>query len=388
MSRKRIPISGPSITEREVALVTEAARNGWFENANLYQDRFERAFAAYIGVRHAVALPSCTAGLHLSLAAMGIGAGDEVVVPEITWIATAAPIQYLGAKPVFADVDPQTWCLSAESFERAITPLTKAVVPVDLYGNLPDIAAIRRVADACGIRVVEDAAEAVGSAQGGRRAGAFGDTGTFSFHGSKTMTTGEGGMVVTDDSRLFERMQILRDHGRRPGDVAFFNSEVGFKYKMTSFQAAMGLAQLERIDELVAGKRRRFSLYREALGDAPYLRLNAEAPGTLNTYWMVAAIWDEDLGLDKADVMAALDARGIDTRPFFHPLSSLPAFRDSTDRPRAERENRVSYGLSPRGINLPCGAGVEEAEIAYVAGELRDVLERMPKRRSVARRIA
>jgi perosamine synthetase len=195
-------------------------------------------------------------------------------------------------------------------------------------------------------------------------------------------------MVVTDDSALFERMQILRDHGRRPGDVAFFNAEVGFKYKMTAFQAAMGWAQLARIDELVAAKRRRFALYKAALEGVPYLALNAEAPGTFNTYWMVTAIWDEDIGVDKSEVMAALDGRGIDTRPFFHPLSSLPAFRAATDRPRAEAHNRVSYGLSPRGINLPCGAGVEEAEIAYVAEQLRDVLERAPKKRGRIRRSA
>jgi len=388
MNRKRIPISGPSITEREVAYVAEAARTAWFENANLYQDRFERAFADYLGVRRAIALPSCTAGLHLSLAAMGIGPGDEVIVPDITWIASAAPVVYVGATPVFADVDPESWCLSAESFDRAITPRTKAVIPVDLYGNLPAMAAIRAIADRHGIRFIEDAAEAIGSAQNGRRAGAFGDTATFSFHGSKTMTTGEGGMVVTDDPALYARMQVLRDHGRRPGDVAFFNSEVAFKYKMTAFQAAIGLAQLERIDELVANKRRLFGLYRDAFEGVPYLTLNSEAAGTFNTYWMVTVVWDEDVGLDKTAVMAALDARGIDTRPFFHPLSSLPAFRDSPDRARAQAENRVSYALSPRAINLPCGSGVGEAEVAYVAEQLRDVLERMPKTRVGARRIA
>ena len=388
MTRKRIPISGPSITEREVAYVAEAARTAWFENANLYQDRFERAFAGYLGVRHAIALPSCTAGLHLSLAAMGVGPGDEVIVPDITWIATAAPAVYLGARPVFADVDPESWCLSAESFERAITPRTKAVIPVDLYGNLPDMAAIRAIADRHGIALVEDAAEAIGSAQNGRRAGAFGDTATFSFHGSKTMTTGEGGMVVTNDPALHARMQVLRDHGRRPGDVAFFNSEVAFKYKMTAFQAAIGLAQLERIDELVANKRRLFALYREAFEGLSYLRLNAEAPGTVNSYWMVTAVWDEDVGLDKTAVMAELDARGIDTRPFFHPLSSLPAFRDTPDRARAQAENRISYSLSPRAINLPSGSGVGEAEVAYVAEQLRDVLERMPKAHAGARRTA
>lgn len=388
MNRKRIPIAGPSITEREISYVAEAARTAWFENANLYQDRFERAFAEYIGVKHAIALPSCTAGLHLSLAAMGVGPGDEVIVPDITWIASVAPIIYVGATPVFADIDRDSWCLSAAGFERCITSRTKAVIPVDLYGNLPDMRAIRQIADSRGVRIIEDAAEAIGSMQSGSRAGSFGDTGTFSFHGSKTMTTGEGGMVVTNDTSLYARMQVLRDHGRRPGDVAFFNSEVGFKYKMTAFQAAIGLAQLERIDELIANKRRLFELYRDALAGLPYLRLNAAAKGTLNSYWMVTVVWDDDIEIDKTSVMAELDMRGIDTRPFFHPLSSLPAFANAVDRPRAQAANVVSYTLSPHGINLPCGAGVGEDEVAYVAAELRDVLERMPKKRNDTRRIA
>ncbi len=371
--KKPIPIAGPSITAKEVEYVADAAANGWFENAGAFNARFEAAFAEYTGSRFAIALPSCTSAIHLSLAALGVGPGDEVIVPDITWIASAAPITYLGATPIFADVDEATWCMTGEGFERCITERTKAVIPVDLYGNMAEMEAIRDRAHRHGIAVVEDAAEAVGSEFKGRRAGSFGDTGVFSFHGSKTMTTGEGGMVVTDDEALHDRMRTLCDHGREPGDTGFFNSEVAFKYKMSAMQAALGLAQLERIDELVDGKRRIFSLYQDRLMDLACLSLNFEAPGTKSSYWMVTAVWDPGLDLAKQDVMDRLSAEGINTRPFFHPLSTLPAYRDAADSPRAARENVVSYRLGPRGINLPSGLTLTELEVDYICDRLHEI---------------
>src|SRR5688572_16563439 len=229
---QRIPVSGPWITQKEVDYVADAAANGWYQNANSYHQRFEKAFAEYLGVRYTMALPSCTSAIHLSLLALGVGPGDEVIVPDATWIASAAPITYVGATPVFADIDERTWCLSAESFEACITPATKAVISVALYGNMPDMDAIKDVAQRHGIPIVEDAAEAIGSEYKGRKAGSFGHASVFSFHGSKTLTTGEGGMLLTDEAGLFERAQVLRDHGRKPGDKMFFNHEVAYKYKM------------------------------------------------------------------------------------------------------------------------------------------------------------
>jgi perosamine synthetase len=366
-----VPISGPWITEKEIAYVTDAVTNAWYGNHNLYHDRFERAFAAYVGVRHAVSLPSCTSAIHLSLAALGVGPGDEVIVPDVTWIATAAPIQYVGATPVFADIDRASWCLSASSFEAAITPRTKAVIVVDLYGNLPDTAALLAIAKARGIAVIEDAAEAHGSEQHGRKAGSFGDTGVFSFHGSKTMTTGEGGMLVTDRTDLFERVMFLRDHGRLPGDRFFFNQEVAFKYKMSSMQAALGLAQLERIEELVERKRQIFAWYRDELSAVPELVLNSEAPGTKNTYWMVSAITRRDLGLSKQRWMELLTQNQIDCRPFFHPLSSIPAYRETAQAKAAAARNTVSYELSPWGINLPSALNLDQATVARVCEVVR-----------------
>jgi perosamine synthetase len=228
----RIPVAGPWITQLEADYVADALANAWYGNANMYHERFERAFSSYVGVPHAMALPSCTSGLHLALAAMGVGHGDEVIVPEITWIATAAPINYVGATPVFVDVDATTWCMDPDSLEAAITPRTKAIITVDLYGNMADYDRILAIAKRHNLRVIEDAAEAAGARYHEGRAGSFGDVGVFSFHGSKTLTTGEGGMLVTKNKELFDRANFLRDHGRAPGDFSFENSEVAFKYKM------------------------------------------------------------------------------------------------------------------------------------------------------------
>jgi perosamine synthetase len=353
----RIPVAGPWITDKEVAYVDDAVRHGWYGHANDYAVRFEDAFAAHLGVRHAVSLPSATSAIHLSLAALGIGPGDEVVVPDATWIATAAPITYV-------DVDPITWCLDARSFEANITPRTKAVIPVDLYGGMPDMDAIRQIAAQEGIAIIEDAAEAIGSEYHGGRAGSFGDTGVFSFHGSKTMTTGEGGMLVTDREDILRRVLALRDHGRRPGDTSFRNAEVAFKYKMTSMQAALGLAQLERLDELIDRKRVIFAWYERELASVPGLELNCEPDDTRNSYWMVTAIVDPSYGRSKEPILADLKERGVDCRPFFYPLSSLEAYASLPAVRTAPDRNPTAYRLSATGINLPSALSLTEDDVA------------------------
>ena len=372
---ERIPVSGPSITAKEIAYVTDAVTTCWYEQANAYHDRFERAFATWIGRRHAVALPSCTSAIHLALLALGVGPGDEVIVPECTWIATAAPIAYVGATPVFADIDARTWCLSAETLAARVTPRTKAVIPVDLYGNLPDLAAIRALAAERGFAVIEDAAEAIGSRHQGRLTGTWGDVGVFSFHGSKTMTTYEGGMLVTDDDALHQRVLFLRDHGRTPGDRFFFNAEVAYKYKMSSMQAALGLAQIERIDELIARKRQIFAWYRARLGGLEGLVLNPEDVGDLNSYWMVTVVLDSRRGLRKERLMESMAAQAIDCRPFFHPLSALPAYAGTEAARRGAAGNSTAYALSPFGINLPSGLNLIEAQVDRVCATLRRILD-------------
>lgn len=372
---ERILVSGPSITQKEIDYVTDAVTNAWYDKANLYHDRFEKAFADYLGVAYAVSLPSCTSAIHLSLLAMGIGPGDEVVVPDATWIASAAPVTYVGASPVFADMDRQTWCMSAETLAAAVTPQTKAVIVVDLYGNMPNLPALMEVARQHGLPVIEDAAEAAGAEYAGGKAGSFGDTGVFSFHGSKTLTTGEGGMLVTDDEALYRRVLFLRDHGRRPGDKQFWNTEVAYKYKMSSMQAALGLAQLERIDELIARKREIFAWYKQELEEIEEITLNHELPEAKNGYWMVTAVLNSNYGIEKDALQQQLSAEGIDCRPFFHPLSSIPAYASLPQSQEARGRNRVSYEICPYGINLPSGLNLTREQVKYVCDKLKGLLE-------------
>jgi len=371
---ERIPVSGPSITQKEIEYVADAAANAWYGQANMYHERFETAFAAYVGTRFASALPSCTSAIHLALLALGIGPGDEVIIPDVTWIASAAPISYVGATTVFADIDPQTWCLADASFAECLTPRTRAVIPVDLYGNMPDMGTLCEIASRSGVAIIEDAAEAIGSEYQGRKAGSFGSAGVFSFHGSKTLTTGEGGMLVTDSEAFYQRVLFLRDHGRKPGEKLFFNTEIGYKYKMSSMQAALGLAQLERIEELIDYKRSIFGWYAAELSDLAGITLNDQAPTTKNTYWMVTAILDPGYAIEKDDLVQLMSAEGIDCRPFFRPLSSLPAYAHTEQAQQARQRNTISYQLSPYGINLPCGMNMTEEKVGYVCAALKRIL--------------
>jgi perosamine synthetase len=376
MIPEQIPVAGPWITKKEIEYVTDAVTNAWYGKANMYHERFEKAFAEYIGVEYAIALPSCTSALHLSLLALGVGADDEVIVPDVTWIASSAPISYVGATTVFADVEPKTWCLCPKSFEKNITSKTKAVIPVDLYGSMPNLTEIQDIAKKHGIAVIEDAAEAIGSEYFGGKAGSFGDTGVFSFHGSKTITTSEGGMLVTNQEKIYQRCLFLRDHGRQPGDTTFRNLEVAYKYKMSSMQAALGLAQLERIEEIIDRKREIFSWYQSALKDIDGISLNYEGPGVKSSYWMVTIILDKKLNLKKYSLIESLKEKGINCRPFFQPLSSLGAYENSKQSEDAILNNKASYELSPYGVNLPSGMNVTPEIVNYIADSLKQCLKK------------
>jgi perosamine synthetase len=379
----RIPIAGPSITQREIDYVSEAVTSAWYTGANKFHERFERAFAAHCGRKHAVSLPSCTSGLHLAMLALGIGRGDEVIVPDATWIASVAPVIYVGATPVFADIDARTWCLCPDAFESLITPRTKAAIVVDLYGSMPDWDRLAEIAARHGVALIEDAAEAVGSRWHDRPAGSFGVMSAFSFHGSKTLTTGEGGMLVLDDDGLLDRVLRQRDHGRAPGDTMFFNEEIGWKYKMSSMQAALGLAQLERIDELVAGKRRIYGWYREELSDWGGGWLNPDVSGLHNSYWMTTVVLDRCRGVTKEAVVSYLREHGVDARPFFYPLSTIPAFQDSLQAAAARERNVNSNSVAPYGINLPSALILERSDVAVASATLREVVQSLGGVRAV-----
>ncbi|MEW6671038.1 MAG: DegT/DnrJ/EryC1/StrS family aminotransferase [Thermodesulfobacteriota bacterium] len=371
---ERIPVAGPWITEKEVSYVADAVRNAWYENNSIYHNRFEAAFAAYVGRKYAMALPSCTSALHLSLASLDLKPDDEIIVPEITWIASSAPISYVNAKTVFADIDSKTWCLSVQSLIGSITPKTRAVILVDLYGNMPDMDGILETASRHGIAVIEDAAQSLGAEYKKKKAGSFGLASTFSFHGTKTLTTGEGGMLLTDDETMFNRCQFLRDHGRKAGGKMFWNTEIGYKYRMSNMQAALGLAQLERIEELIERKREIFSWYYKELANIEGLMLNYEPYDVKNTYWMVTIIPEPRFRLTKEDIIKAMSERGIDCRPFFYPLSSLPAYSGCTAAEQARGKNTIAYQISQYGVNLPSSFHMTREKVTFVCDKLKEIL--------------
>ena len=365
----RIYYTKPSITALETRYAADAAANGWGERCYEYIGRFEAAFRQHLGVKHAIATSSCTGALHLGLAALGIVPGDEVILGDINWIASAAPVTYLGATPVFVDVLPDTWCLAPASVEAAITPRTKAILAVHVYGNLCDMDALLALGAKYGIPVIEDAAEAIGSRRRDARAGSVGAFGAFSFHGTKTVTTGEGGMFVTQDDALYEQVLTLSNHGRARGQVRqFWPDAVGFKYKMSNLQAAIGCAQMERIDELIAAKRRIFSYYARAFRGLP-LRMNPEAEGTQNGYWMPTLVVDAGVAFERDALLSAFKQDDIDGRVFFWPLSMLPMFEKKP-------ENAVSYGLYARAVNLPSYHDLTEAEMDRVVARVKQHLLR------------
>jgi len=343
----------PSITELEVRYATDAAANGWGEKCYEYINRFEQAFANHLGVKYAIATSSCTGALHMGLAALGIGPGDEVILADINWIASVAPIKHLGATPVFVDILPDTWCLDPEKVEAAITPQTKAIIAVHIYGNVCDMARLLEIGEKYKIPVIEDAAEAIGSVWHGKRAGAIGKFGTFSFHGTKTITTGEGGMFVTNDADFYEYVLTLSNHGRsRTQKKQFWPDLVGFKYKMSNIQAAIGLGQIERVEELIAEKRKVFHLYQEGLKTLP-LRMNPEPENVTNGFWMPTIVVSEEIPFDRTVLLEKFKENGIDARVFFWPLSRIPLGFET------RYENKVANQVSERGINLPSFHGIE-----------------------------
>lgn len=365
---EKILYTKPSITELEVAYATDAAANGWGDRCYEYIGRFEELFKKHLNVGYAIATSSCTGALHMGMAALGIGPGDEVILADTNWIATVSPIVHLGAKPVFVDILPDSWCIDPAKVEAAITPRTKAIVAVHLYGNLCDMDALLEIGGRHGLPVIEDAAEAIGSVYFGQRAGSMGKFGAFSFHGTKTMTTGEGGMFVTSDPELHEKVLTLSNHGRARGQTKqFWPDAVGFKYKISNIQAAIGCAQMERIESLIQRKREILHRYKVLLEAFPGVALNPEPDGIENGAWMPTAVFSPELKLSRETLQKAFAEKGIDARVFFHPLSSLPMFNFEVD-------NRVAADICTRAINLPSYHDITDEQIGRVADVIKGLL--------------
>jgi len=365
---QKIHYTKPSITEREVSLATDAAKNGWGEHCYDYIYRFEDAFKQHLEVKHVIATSSCTGALHMGLAAIGIKPGDEVIIADTNWIASAAPITYLGAKPVLVDILPDSWCLDPAKVREAITPKTKAILAVHLYGNLCAMNELLNIGREHGIPIIEDAAEAIGSIYHGKRAGSMGLFGTFSFHGTKTITTGEGGMFVTNDDALYERLCTMSNHGRNKNQKKQFWPEViGYKYKMSNIQAAIGCAQMERIDELIARKREIFDYYKKTFSNISGVKLNAESEHTRIGAWMPTIQLENGSESDLELLKERFRSEQIDARVFFHPLSSLPMFQ-------TRAHNHVAYITAQQAINLPSYHDMTENELSRVCSVVTQVL--------------
>jgi perosamine synthetase len=365
---KPIPISKPSITDLEIRYVSDAVKSGWVSSLGPYIEAFEAAFAKFCGCKYALTTSNGTTGLHLALEALGIGAGDEVIVPDLTVIATANAVAYTGAVPVPVDVDSDSLCIDPAAIKQAISPKTKALIPVHLYGHPADMDAVMEIAREFCLAVVEDAAEAHGATYRGKRVGALSHCGVFSFYGNKIITTGEGGMLTTNDPALYSRAKMLRDHAMSP-ERRYWHPERGFNYRMTNMQAALGLAQLERIDELRLQRAEVVSWYREAIHTSPTVRLNYVAPWATSAYWMVCLEVDWFDEVKRSTFMDRLRQLGIDSRPYFYPMSSMPMYK-APSAPVAARKSKI-------GVNLPSFKDLAKSDVLWISSSVNQLLRAM-----------
>lgn len=366
--KRFFPVSQPAIGEKEIAYVTDAVTSGWVSSIGRYIEEFEKSFADFCGTKYALALSNGTTALHLALVSAGIKTHDEVIIPDLTFVATANAVTYTGARAVPVDIDSKTLCIDIGSMEAAITPRTRAIIPVHLYGHSAKMDALMTIAKRKGLLVIEDAAEAHGAEYKGRRVGAIGDCGVFSFYGNKVITSGEGGMMTTDNQKLYQRAKLLRDHAMSP-QKRYWHTEVGFNYRMTNLQAALGVAQMSRIHEFLQKRQLIMQWYRKFLGAEPKLRLNYEEPDTKNVYWMICLEIDGLKDEQRGVLMGKLREVGVDTRPYFYPISDMPMYQRAA--------TPVAHAVSQRGMNLPSYTDLIEADVEEICRLSIGVLREM-----------
>lgn len=356
-----LPVAEPVLEGNEKEYLMEALSSTWISSAGRYITDFETAFARYCGMEYGVAVSNGTVALHLALAALGIGPGDEVIVPDFTFAATINAVLYTGATPVIVDIEPDSWCIDPEEIEAAITPRTKAVIPVHIYGQACDMGRICELAQKHGLKVVEDCAEAHGAECNGKKVGSLGDIGCFSFYGNKIITTGEGGMCITSDRTLEDTMRVLRDHGMRK-ERRFYHEAVGFNYRMTNLQAAVGVAQLEKFEEMLAWRSALEEKYRIRLADAQGVTLQRnDLPGRCKVTWLVSVLVDSAC---RDACISRLKEDGIETRPFFYPLSDMDVYQ------KYVFSCRNSKRIAAMGINLPTLKRMTDEDVERVSRTL------------------
>lgn len=375
-----IPVNEPLLMEREAQLVAECVRTGWVSSAGRFIDEFERQWAEYCGRRHGIAVCNGTAALQVAMAALDLEPGDEVILPTFTIISCALAVTQAGGTPVLVDSDPRTWTLDVSAVAKRVTPRTKAIMAVHIYGHPADMDPILELAERHGLAVIEDAAEAHGAEYLSRRAhpqgawlrcGKFGTASCFSFYANKLITTGEGGMIVTDDARMAEKARLLRNLYFHP-TRRYYHEAMGFNFRMTNLQAALGLAQFERMEAIVAKKRWMGQEYTKHLQDLATLQLPPQEPWARSVYWMYGIVVSADTGMSAADVAHALRERGVETRPFFLGMHDQPVFRQrgwflNESYPVAER-------LAAQGLYLPSGMALTHDQLRRVVDAVREVL--------------
>lgn len=370
----KLPLVEPSLGGNELAYVSECIRTNWISSQGNFVTRFEELFAEYHGVAEAVSVSSGTTALHLALVAMGIGDGDEVIVPNLTFGATANAVVHARAKPVFVDINPGDWTISPADIAAKITPATKAIIPVHLYGLPACMDAIGSIAEEHGILVLEDCAESLGARFEDRLTGTFGYASAFSFFANKTITTGEGGMILTEDQELAERMRLLRDHGMNKGR-RYWHEEPGFNYRITNMQSAVGCAQMERLDKFLEHRQEIGSLYRERLGAIEGINLQEFGTDRKSSFWLYSVVLDESCELDRDELMHELEREGIESRPMFYPLDQQPAYRDFV-RGGGNSLCPESHRIASRGLSLPTSNHMKLDEAERVCRTMEKILER------------
>ena len=361
-----IPISQPSITKKEIDYVNDSVQSTWISSLGKYIDRFESEFAQFCESKYAICVSNGTVAIQLSLSAYGIGKGDEVIIPNLSFIATANAVIHSNAKPIFADIDSFNLCIDPKSIEKLITPNTKAIMPVHLYGHPAQMDMIIKIADKYGLIVIEDAAEAHGARFNGKRVGSLGNCATFSFYGNKNLTTGEGGMITTNDEDFYNRCKLLRDHAMSK-EKRYWHTAPGFNFRMTNIQAAIGCAQLERASELFNKRQEIFGWYRKYLPNIKGISLNRTNEWATNAYWLIC-FENEYWTINERDqFMIDLKKRGVDSRPYFYPMSTMPYINKKVNTPVAERVSKL-------GINLPTFFDLEEKQVKFICNIITQLL--------------
>ena len=353
-----IPIAEPDLSGNELNYVEECVTSTWISSAGAFIKKFEKSFASFHGMNHATTCSNGTAALHLALAALDLKKGDEVIVPDLTFVSTANVVAFCGATPVLVDVDKETWNIDPEQVQKKITPKTKAIIPVHLFGNPCDMDAIMKIAKEHNLVVIEDCAESLGAKYDDKLTGTFGDIACFSFYGNKTLTTGEGGMCMTNDKALFDKMNLLKNHGMTK-EKRYWHEMVAFNYRMTNLQAAIGLAQMERLPSFIKKREEIANTYRELLKDVPGISFQKVSEKAKPVFWMVSIVAEE-----KDELVKALQKAEIDTRPIFHPLHSLPIYKEDKDYPN-------STFISENGLSLPTYTNLTEAQLKEICEALQ-----------------